>query len=77
MLIYMIWVNNRAEFDEAWMLDAWDEFTIEANPQGFDEAVKKAKSEHAEVRVIPVHVDIAKVQHAFEIQPIDGEVKSA
>jgi len=76
MLIYMIWVNNRAEFDEAWMVNAWDEFTIDANPQGWEEAVSKAKSEHAEVRVIPVQVDITKVQHAFEIQPINGEVSS-
>ncbi len=75
MLIYTIWVNDRAEFDEAWMLDAWDEFTIDANSEGWDEVVEKAKSAFEEVRVIPVEVDIEKARHAFEIQPIKGEVK--
>ena len=76
MLIYTIWVNSKASFEEAWLLDAWDASSVEGNSEAFEEKVKKAKAICEEVRVIPVKLDSTKLRQAFEIPPIDGIIES-
>jgi hypothetical protein len=40
------------------VVDAWDEFTMEENPQGYYEALKKARKEHGVDAVRELQIEL-------------------
>lgn len=74
MKIYTIWVSTNG-FEEAWILDAWDEDSVDGNYSGWEDAVREAKKDHAEVKVIAINVAISKLRECFELPTIPGEVE--
>ena len=62
MLIYTIWAHDPDEPDDLpWLVDAWDECSIEGNCKQWDENVAVAKQQHKEVRVICVSIPVSDV----------------
>ncbi|MEM1225868.1 MAG: hypothetical protein AAGJ40_09225 [Planctomycetota bacterium] len=74
MKIWTIWVSEGG-WDDAWLKDAWDEFTRDFNEAGWERALNAARDKHSDVRVIPIVVPTEKLGAAFEVQAIPGEVK--
>jgi hypothetical protein len=62
--------------DVPWVVNAWDEWTIDENPPGFTEAVEKAKRENprAEVRVGVIRVPDSFLNDLFKPTEVKGEV---
>jgi hypothetical protein len=55
------------------LADAWDEFSVDENPTGWEDAVKKArKSGHVRICVIEVPTD--KLESLWVGDVIPGEV---
>jgi hypothetical protein len=42
MFVYATFATRPYSKDEPELVEAWDEFSIDANPEGYSEAVKKA-----------------------------------
>ena len=76
--IYTIWTALEWESDAPWMLDAWDEYSIDGNASGWDEALEKAKDEAGgqPVRVLKFIVDYEQVQKAFQVGTINSTGKA-
>ncbi|URP22145.1 hypothetical protein SEA_BIG4_61 [Microbacterium phage Big4] len=68
MTVWMIWVTDADPNSEIWLLDAWDEDSIQANREGWTEKVENAFDTYggAYVRVAKTTVDFDKVRAAFE-----------
>lgn len=63
--ITLIWVSDQ-EYDEdqfytKWLQDAWSEFDLDANYEGFEEAVAKLKDIYRRVEVTTMSVDYDKI----------------
>jgi hypothetical protein len=52
--------------EATWLVDAWDEYTMDANYDGYLEAVKKARAEHGEISVVKTGMDDDKVLSSFK-----------
>lgn len=53
--VTLIWVNDKSNPGEPWLFDAWTEYDIDNNPEGFEEKVKQAKNYHfTEITVMSV-----------------------
>ena len=75
--IHTLW-GVRKDFDETpELMVAWDEFTREANWEGFDEACEREKAlwgnDLADTRLIVIKVPYESIQKAFEAPTIEGE----
>ena len=68
----MIWAVDEPGSDGAWLIDCWDEFSIDGNYDGWLEAVKKAEAEHPVTRITTTVVDYAAVQQAFQPTAINN-----
>lgn len=53
MKLYIIAARNPLEPDEPWVESAWDEYAVDDNPSGYEEAVRKARIMHG-----PDHVGV-------------------
>lgn len=76
MEIRIIAVWNKLD-DDPWIAEAWDEWSIDGNGEGFDKAVKKCKKEHganSEVRVGIVEVPAGFLQDMFDPHKTVGKV---
>ena len=62
----MIFATFETGGDTFQLVDAWDEYTIDANYEGYLEAVKKARAEHPEVSIIQASMDVDKVLESFK-----------
>jgi hypothetical protein len=64
MNVYLIWTRTEGY---AWLVESWDEESIDANEAGWDEAVQKARTEHGpeNIRIIKASIDFDKVLEAF------------
>lgn len=62
---------------ERWVTNAWDEYTIDENPDGFTAAVECAEAEHgaANVRILNVRIPEGSLDKPFEVPTVEGEVK--
>ena len=71
MTRWMIWVTDADPNSEIWLLEVWDEDSIQANREGWTEKVEEAFNVYggAFVRVTKTTVDFDKVRAAFE--PVD------
>lgn len=65
MKIWMIWTADDEECRELYLVEAWDDETTMANPEGWQEAVKKAKEVHGEIRIVSKYVDLDKIRASF------------
>lgn len=76
MKIYCIFVKYKGE-DDISIADAWDEFNVDDNEDGYREAVDKQKKKRdvVEVREIAITVDEAKIRKAFEPTGLKGKIK--
>lgn len=63
--IHMIWANEDREPDAVWMVDAWDEFSMDGNYDGWEKAVAKARKENENIRIIVTTVSYSEIQKAF------------
>ena len=59
--------DSDQDCEATWLVDAWDEYTIDANYEGFEAAVKKAReeSETGHIEIIKCSIDDDKVLAAF------------
>lgn len=67
--VHMIW---RRTPDYIELVDAWDEGSIEENPDGWQAAVRKAEVDYSDVRVQVVRVP--GVEKLFHVPEVSGEV---
>lgn len=65
MDIFMIFAADE-ECETPWLVDAWDEYTVDANYEGYLEAVKKARSENTAVSIVKASMDDDKVLASFK-----------
>lgn len=76
MRISTVWAVRKHSPDEPELVVAWDEFCIDANPEGFDEDVKRALesmgSDLLTHRVIVLRANYPDIVEAF--QPPEIEV---
>lgn len=75
MEIQTLWIM-RKDADNPELLEAWDEFTIEDNPEGFHEACQRALAsagEDVEARYITVKLGV-EFYKAFEPIVVDSAV---
>ncbi len=70
MKIWMIWAEDESD-SHKWLIDAWDDDGVVENPEGWEEAKKKAYKAHGpeSVRILTTDVDMDKVNKAFH--PMD------
>lgn len=76
MKLHLIWAQDTLSSDP-WLIEAWDEESIDSNLEGWHAALNKAADGHGglNVRVTTTVVDYDKVLAAF--QPIDVTVEAA
>lgn len=65
MKIYTIWVTDHPS-TEPWLINAWDEYSIDENPEGYEKAVNEARK-FKDSRIIIVECDDlwSKVKTSF------------
>ena len=66
MDVFMIFESDQ-DCEASWLVDAWDEYTMDANYEGYEEAVKKARegSASGSIAIIKCSIDDDKVLAAF------------
>lgn len=76
LTIYHIIVRESGSGDVKWIHDSWDEWTLDENPGGFDESLKKAHETHGadNVRVLEVEVPQDSFDRAFDNTVVQGEI---
>ncbi len=76
MEIRVIAVRHKGDADP-WIVEAWDEWSIDGNSEGFEEAVRKCEKEHgtnSEVRVGIIEVPDGFLQDMFDPHKTTGKV---
>jgi len=58
------------EGDEPWVVTAWDEQSIECNPEGCQADVAK----HPDAKPLDVTIPDEAIQALFDVPVVDGEV---
>jgi hypothetical protein len=66
MDVFMIFESSEG-CDAAWLVDSWDEYTMDANYEGYEAAIKKARDESpsGNIAIIKCSLDDEKVLAAF------------
>ena len=65
--IHQIWVN-RSDFDNPELADSWDEYCIDANYEGWENAIKKVQKDYgleASICVSVCYINLQKIRNAF------------
>ena len=75
MKIYLIVVQAPTRGDSPWVWGAWDEWTIDENPDGYQEAINEARARNPseEVRTACVEVPDGFLQQVFEPLSVKGK----
>jgi hypothetical protein len=63
--VFMIWGAERDAIDAPYLVDAWNEWQLDDNLDGWKEAIATAEKEHEMVRIIVTTVDYLSVIKAF------------
>ena len=77
MIVHLIVIRHpEPSEDTYWTTEAWDENTIDENPQGYEEALKKAQASNGadHVRVLKVQLPEGALAKPFEVPVVKGEV---
>lgn len=66
--IYMIWVCTPNDPSTAWLLDAWDDYSMDADYDSWREALEEARAEYGNewVRVVKAPLDMSAVRQAWD-----------
>ena len=75
MIINLIVIRQPGTVEDTfWTSEAWDEYTIDENPEGFDEAIEKAHKEYGgdHVRVLQVRIPKGSLAKPFEVPTVEG-----
>jgi hypothetical protein len=78
MVIKLIVVQQITESDTLyWTAGAWDEYTLDENPEGFSEDVAKHVARHGEgsVRIVDVRIPEGTFAKAFAPLTVTGTVE--
>lgn len=69
MKIMMIWVTDTPDVEEVWLVDAWDADSVDNNPDGWQDALAKARRINGteNVRVVSATMNEDKVRQAFAV----------
>jgi hypothetical protein len=78
MKIRTIWGQRADDGMMPELIDAWDEYTEEENPEDFDEALEKAKArtEFVDIRIIVMVVPDRTILDAFKVPVVAVTVES-
>ena len=68
--VYVIFGVHERGTDYEWIsaMEVWDEFSIDANGEGYNEAIAKARKEADEVRVVVFTTNWEKIQGLFHVK---------
>lgn len=72
MNIFTIWVCDECDPSAAYLLHAWDEFSIDENREGWEEKVAEAKSRYEAHRIINISIPTSTVREAFLPTAVQG-----
>ena len=76
MDLYLIMgLHDRGPCEWATVESGWTEYDIDADREGYDEAIEKAREECDDVRVLVVSVPAEQIDDLFKIEH-RGDVKS-
>lgn len=64
MDIFMIWADGEGG-DLPWLVDAWGEYMIDDNEDGWHDAIKEAKQKYKEIRIAITTIDEDAVAKLF------------
>jgi hypothetical protein len=77
VIIYTLWIMRRGE-PEPELMEAWDEFSFDANPDGFKRACQEAllsvASDVTDYRYIDLNVNAAELTRQFGRPKLDVTV---
>ena len=73
--LYLIWAVVEAESDAPWLVAAWDEYSMDANYDGYLEALADAHHAHGagNIRETVITADYDKVVAAFKPSDVTPE----
>lgn len=72
-------LHDRGPYEWTAIESGWTEYDIEANGEGYDEAIEEARKECDDVRVLVVSVpaeqisDLFKIEHRADVKNIQQE----
>lgn len=79
MQIYTVWATRKYASDEPELLTAWDEYSVDGNPEGFEEDVKKSidslGTDYLAHRVVVITIDSTLIDAAFLPVKVEGTVE--
>ena len=76
MKIFLIWAIDSDLPGDRWVIDAWDEYTIQENPGGWSDrqaALTSAYPKHA-LKVVAIEVPFKELDAALSVPTVKGEV---
>lgn len=53
------------------VIDAWDEYCVDGNEQGFEDAIKKAKEDCEDVRLLDLNIPEKAVTSLFDVPVVE------
>lgn len=69
MIVKSLWITRKSEPEYPELLEAWDEYSIDQNPEGFeeacDEAIKAVGTDVEAIRYIDMFVAHQDIDKAF------------
>ena len=65
MDIFLIFASEQ-DTEASWLVDSWDEYTIDGNYEGYLAAVKKARAEHDIISIVKTSIDDDAVLASFQ-----------
>jgi hypothetical protein len=75
MKLYTILVRNSMD-ETAWVITAWDEYSVDENNEGWQQAIADARENYFEMRISVVNVPNDFLEKPFMTPEVDGEVAS-
>lgn len=77
MYLYTIWVRGYSDDGMPWCCGAWDEFSVEENPEGYADAIAHYEGKYGieNIRVVKVLIMDAPIANLFEPLTVTGEVE--
>lgn len=75
MRIHLFVANTGSHDDPPWVVGAWDEYSIDANPEGYESDFLNMQKKHdGAVAVLIVNIPDGSLHKAFRPQQVQGEV---
>lgn len=79
MEIYTVWGVRKVSPEEPELVTAWDEYSVDNNPEGYDEDVRRGLASWGDdlltFRAIRISIPDSAVQAAFGSTMIEGSVE--